>query len=295
MSRLLKYTEPPMRGDDVTRVIAIVRAHGFYRGSAKLSYMKAVAGAVADFQMSRLGPDGTFLTVDGKVGPDTRWAMANPTGKAQMSGIIIEPPVLAVADTDTVLARFRLMAEALKWHNVKERPDGSNRGPKVDQLVPGWAKPPIGNGYPWCCFSQWQFYENVFGEWPLGDDQHRGGVASAYRLAREKRRWITNRPGTDLVPTPGDLGVILYKVNGSFTGKGHIFLILSNSKNGSDVYTVGGNEANRVKLARRSRLQANFAGWIDLFGDSRTEAGKPWTFQDYPADDSARLTVAGTR
>jgi len=291
-ARTLKLTQPPLEGADVTSVIRALRRNGFYRGNAKSRYTQGVADAVRDFQATHLGPGATYLASDGEVGPATRWALGNASGDAQRSGLTRTTREGLFPETGDLHQRFAVMANALECHGDREIPNGSNRGREVAPFLPRWAR--AAPGFPWCCFFAWAIFKRATGEWPLDDNQHRGGVASAKALAVKRKRWIANKGGE--LPVPGDFLVILYPG----TGRGHIAIVLAvrYSEAGNRlVYTVGGNEGNRVKVGLRclDDKAQNIAGWIDTFGDSREQAGEPWTFAEYQTDDAARLTVAGTR
>ncbi len=295
------------RGAAVTALKRRLAKQGYWPDGYGYSenFTKRVADIVQVFQGQHIDEHGEWLDADGIVGPKTDWALRYAYGPPQSMHVMPEITITVnlrdlLPETVMQQKRARFVQEALSWHNVRERPNGSNRGPKVDLLVPSWARPASGKGYPWCCFSVWAWFKKAFDEWPLGDNQHRGGVASAKAYASGKRRFIP-KVGSR-TPCPGDALVMLYRRDGKLTGKGHIAVVLSNAMRWSSaanaqrrVFTVGGNEGNRVKIGKRTLEDPTVVGWIDFFGDSREQSGSPWTFRDYQVDGAGSLTQGNTR
>jgi hypothetical protein len=91
------------------------------------NYLKLTRNAVTYFQQTHVGPNGAFLDVDGVVGPDTWWALRNPSGAAQKSGLDPDIP------RGLTPLRTRLLEIALAEHakGVKEIPDGAIWSPEI--------------------------------------------------------------------------------------------------------------------------------------------------------------------
>jgi uncharacterized protein (TIGR02594 family) len=247
------------RGDqrpEVRELKTILRRHGCWSGNDSVIFGLDLETAVKYFQGTRLGQDGKFLVADGIVGPKTWWALDNASGPAQKSSI--KP-----AAKDDFSRRYgmfskdrrefirRAFAEHAK--GVREIPDGSNAGPRIDLYTQGFG--PV----PWCAlFVSWLFRE-VTGRWP-GNRQH-AHVQTSWRAAGERKR--TYLKGSK-VPVPGDLAVWHYA-----KGAGHVSVVVAVSPDGRQINTIGGNEGNRVKLGLRTLArEAQMVGFIDLFDDS---------------------------
>src|SRR6478609_9123652 len=72
----------------VALLISKLRAQGFWKSDAEPQAFTAdVEHQVQDFQMTHLGPKGRPLDTDGVVGAETWWALFNPSGAPQVSGI----------------------------------------------------------------------------------------------------------------------------------------------------------------------------------------------------------------
>src|SRR4051812_10357214 len=73
---------------DVQPLVEQLRAEGFWTDAeTPQEYTPALEECVRYFQRTHLGPDGTFLSVDGTVGEKTWWALLNASGAAQRSGV----------------------------------------------------------------------------------------------------------------------------------------------------------------------------------------------------------------
>src|SRR5690242_20430947 len=107
----------------LAELIAILRGQGHWPSAeSPTSFTAEVERHVHDFQMTHLGPKGQPLDSDGAVGDDTWWALANPSGPPQLSGIRTDVP------KGLQPQRTKILAVALAEHarGVKETPDGSN-------------------------------------------------------------------------------------------------------------------------------------------------------------------------
>lgn len=207
--------------------------------------------AVRHFQQTHLDEGRRHLKADGSVGPRTWWALEHPSGGDQDSHLTdsIGPSqtpsnAVAAAALDAAWGELR--------KNVREVPDGSNRGPDVD-VYTGMA----GKGYdvnfcgpPWCAyFASW-----CFSHAPGGSPFGRQGMAQA--IVAYCERHVPRSVVRPLVPgeslagriRPGDVGVLL-------NGQVHGHVVLISAVQGSDTWTVEGNSGNRVRSRRRPAAQ----------------------------------------
>lgn len=207
--------------------------------------------ALIHFQETHIDGNGDFLDVDGDIGPKTWWALNHPHGDAQRSGYSAVIP-------DGISGVRRAIVEAgLADHaiGVREVPDGSNWGDGVVKYGgrPGWA---------WCCLATSYWTLQGAGKYVLGEK------IAACRLAWDKgyAMKIVKRGN----PCPGDQGIMLYRDSrGNLTGRGHTFIVIGVSEDCKSVFTVGGNEGNRVKIGKRPVSQIH--GYIVLAGDIGSE------------------------
>jgi hypothetical protein len=212
--------------------------------------------AVERFQMQHSGPSGKPLTVDGVVGPSTWWALDNPSGAAQRNGFALAMPPRDQLTAnrwlvlDTVAREYRL--------DVREEPDGSNRGPQVDGY---WGHTGI-IGEPWCCALVSTILRRALKRYPLGE--HFVSCQKMLQKARELGL-VTERP------RPGDIWVQVRPRGAGHTGFAAAF-------SATDVATFEGNAGNRLKHGRR-RLDTIDA-WIDVYRDGQAEI-----LQDLPELD----------
>lgn len=220
--------------------------------------------AVAYFQQTHLGPGGIPLEVDGIVGPDTLWALKNPTGPAQKSrlgpnhGTRIMHIPHGIGES-----RKQVLCIALEQYGIREYPNGSNRGksPKggVDKFLPDWQKEKPGKGPPWCCYFVSWVMRQKFGRYPLG--RNYGSCARAWTKAVELGM-AHPREGEDGMlfhPMPGDA---FYMRHTPTTG--HFGLVYRVSLDGREINTVEGNCGNRVKIGYR-KVDEHIYGFIDFF------------------------------
>lgn len=160
--------------------------------------------AIRRFQADASDWTGRPLTVDGQLGPRTRWA-------------------LAIAD----LPRYRrdIVRTATLEHGVVEEPLGSNRGAAVD----AYLKPAgVGVGQPWCAaFVSWVLRESGC----LGELRY---TASAATMLHQLRPCVG-------VPLPGDVfgwinpdgtGHVGFVIGSDGTPAGGIVTCEGNSRHG---------------------------------------------------------------
>lgn len=249
------------RGEHVAIVQRILHQQGFFKGAPGGNYLTLTQQAVTYFQQTHLGPDGTFLPVDGKVDVATWWALRHPVGRPQRSFLPGKVP------GGLTQLRNQQLEIAIAEHaaGVKEDPDGSNWGDGV-------IKYNGLEGQPWCCyFWSWASHQ-CHGRYTLGAKY--GRVLSAWERAKELN--MAHDKGSYL-PVPGDAFVMLYRDNkGLLKGTGHIGLVLRVDAPGDQaraINTVEGNSGNRVKVGHRKLDKADIVGFINSFpGDEQPVA-----------------------
>lgn len=221
-------------------------------------YNDELEKVVVHFQSTHIGKNGKMLVVDSEVGPQTWWALLNPSGAAQRSGLQGDIP------EGLSKPRIAVLRAALADHakGVAEVPDGANFGDGVSRYLQG-----IGPA-PWCCHALSTWFKDGTGEYPFGE--RFGLVAALWNKAKSQGRTYT----ADKPPVPGDAMVILYRnAAGKLTGQGHIGLVAATAVAGDKFNAVEGNAGNRVKLTLRSDATEYLAGFVDLFGDSAALRG----------------------
>lgn len=210
--------------------------------------------AVEQFQASH------GLTPDGVVGPDTwRWL--------EVASFSEKDEALVETRRKEILQEIDLMGpgiagpqrEVLRWAarslGFQEQPDGSNRGPDIDDIVGGYYSAADEERYgapPWCAlFASWCIRRAVAaGVWantPMGT---RFGAASQFeKWAKQHNVWL---PAGSLQPEPGALFVMGRGGSSSDAGSigaGHVGFVLS--YDGGVLRTIDGNVRNAVSEATR--------------------------------------------
>lgn len=197
----------------------------------------ATLAALRAFQAAHIGPDGHALVEDGIVGPATAWALSHPNG-AGLSYFAKD------WRSDVLVARAELVP-VLKWAALQvgthETPDGSNRGPEIDQwtglvgLAAGVAGP------PWCAYFASAAYAQLAGGSPFGR------LASALKI----RDWGTSK-GRVLSPSAAAAGDVFVVLRGD--NHGHVGIVCARLSD-ERVATLEGNASNSVKGLTRDLSQ----------------------------------------
>lgn len=242
------------KGPDVVELKRLLASQGMWPATQLgVRFGPKTKGAVEYFQSTHLGPQGRPLGVDGRVGPSTWWALRNPTGTPQRSGLASNKVPAGIGE-----GRAAILRVALAQHGIKERPNGSNRGttPKggVDKFTPAWSRPGP-KGPAWCCFFVFWCVKDALGRYVLS--RRHGSCHKASKEAKVKKVWIPNKPGT--IPVPG-MGAMILRPGGT----GHAFLIYRVSRDGLVVNTAEGNCGNRVKVGKRRLDDGTITGFIDF-------------------------------
>ena len=242
------------KGPEVVELKRLLAAQGMWPAKhLGLRFGPKTKGAVEYFQSTHQGPQGAPLGVTGRVDPDTWWALRNPTGAPQRSGLPSNKLPTGIGE-----GRASILAVFLEQHGIKERPNGSNRGtgPRggVDKFTPAWSRPRW-KGPAWCCFSLFWCVKQALGKYVLS--RRHGSCHKAVREAKARGLWRPNLNG--FVPVPGMAWVMLRP-----NGTGHIGLTYRVSRSGLVINTVAGNEGNRVKVGKRRLDDGDIAGFIDF-------------------------------
>jgi hypothetical protein len=261
------------KGSDVVRFQQILIEQGYDCGIDLDGniFGPSTDSAVKLFQAGHIGPDGKPLAVDGVVGPNTWWALDNPSGSAQHqdTGDIPEQDA-----SNPIAAAALASARAELAKGVHEVPDGSNRGPEVDVYtgMEGVPIPPLGPA--WCAyFASWNFAKAPGGS-PFGCI---GGAQSIVQFCLKNipgsvvdmsalnSAVIMGRlsPASLYVPRCGDLGVI---ANGQIHG--HILQVAA-CQDGT-IWAIEGNSGNAVRMRQRQvgvcRWYVNFDAYAKSKG-----------------------------
>lgn len=203
--------------------------------------------AVALFQMQHLGPNGLALAADRTVGQDTWWALANPSGPRQRSGYGLALPPREQLTPGRLALLDVLVAEYRK--DVKEDPDGSNRGPQIDGY---WGNTGL-LGKSWCCALVSTMLLRALGLYPFG--YHHTSVASMVAWAQAHDR-------ISRVPKPFDVWARLHP-----DGTGHTGFATAIDDQAQVFATLEGNCGNRFKHGRR-QLEPDLI-WLDALHDDQ--------------------------
>lgn len=239
-------------GDAVKVLQSLLRSQGHFEGVIKGNFGPLTKKSVIYFQMTHLGPQGLPLDVDGEVGPDTWWALKNPSGKLQSHGFTAFVPS-GLSD-----ARRKLLEWAAAEHanGAAEDPDGSNWGGRVSYYLEKCHLGPA----PWCGCYVSTGHKDALGDFPLGKPQPHVQTF----MQRAKKSGIFH-PKSKYSPIPGD--IFIYTFSG---GTGHTGFVASvdSCTKAQRFNTNEGNCANRVKFGVRSVEDEALVGFINIWGDN---------------------------
>lgn len=247
------------KGDSGEAVQVLQRAlgsQGYFKYFNGGNFGELTRSAVFWFQASHIGSNGIFLDADCEIGPNSWWALLNPSGDPQAQDIPAIIPSGLSSD------RVAILEAAIKEFEkgVHEVPDGSNWGSEIKKY--GGRK-----GWAWCMlYCNW-VSKQALGVYPT----KKGNSASTYQTwqqaIKEDKFIDKNRR-----PLPGDLMMMQYKNSaGQYKHKGHVGIVLrvEGGRNGGLINCVEGNTKNKVDVTIRDMKNSKIVGWIDVCGGSR--------------------------
>jgi len=237
---MIVFLKKGMNSPFVSEVKEILIKQGYWTGDTSPEFRDDLTDAVTYFQQTHNNAQGKPCLADGEVGTETWWALENPDGKAQQSGIQGKIPTGLSDD------RNKILKIALSQHGIKEEPGGSNRGPGVDKYLPDfWLKNP---GPPWCCYFYSWVCLQALDKYPTG--KREGSCIHLYEEAKGQGLWIPRGQGYGLIP--GNAFIMTRK---------HIGFILRVSEDEKEINTIEGNCGNRVKIGLRD-IDDQISGFV---------------------------------
>lgn len=235
-------------GEDVKVLQEALSEQGYFNANIGGNFKNLTRDALFWFQATHIGPSGLFLDADCEAGPNTWWALLNPSGDVQSQNI---DPIIPSGLTEDRVKVLEVAIEEFK-KGVHEIPDGSNWGPEIQKY--GGAK-----GWAWCqLFVNW-CCKQAFGKYPTGIGNNPSTYATWQRAIKEGKFVESN-------PRPGDLMMMQYKNSkGQYSRKGHVGLVLR--VDGDWINCVEGNTKNQVDVTVRKKSNSKIVGWINVCGD----------------------------
>jgi hypothetical protein len=199
--------------------------------------------AVTQFQACHVGSDRQPLKVDGVVGDATLWALAHPSSSDQDAHAMAQPVDVDVPGIGGTALKFAL-AELRR--GVREDPDGSNRGDRID-LYTGFKGAPGVRGPAWCAYLVSWCVDQAAKS--LNMPNPMGIIGSAHNIIHwGERNRCALVPGACLL-RPGDIAVISRD-----DGHGHCMFVrsvLPGSAPNAGFHSVEGNAGNAVRSYTR--------------------------------------------
>lgn len=184
--------------------------------------------AVKAFQASHSGADGHALTVDGIIGASTAWSLQHPGG----GGHGYTAPGWRCYPSEAPEPVRTVLQWSVGKIGVHEDPDGSNRGPEIDEWTGMTGQPADVRGPAWCAFWVSAAYAQAEGGSPFGV------LASAYKI----KEWgIAHGKIVSSILLPGDIFVIL---RGDLHG--HVGIV-GTVLDVSSVATIEANSSNGIR------------------------------------------------
>jgi len=195
----------------------------------------ATEKAVKHFQSTHLDKQNAPLTVDGKVGDLTWWALQNPRTKITTGVIDYRiPPADAFGGSTIGRHALQIAIEELKAGAGEV--GGNNRGPFVKKYLQPAG---LGEGNAWCAaFLSWCFLQAVGGDKAAMPFKYTAGARNIYNQLKPKGKTL----GANDTPQPGDI-VTWWRVSMP-SGLGHTGIV-HHCEDGF-LYTIEGNKAANV-------------------------------------------------
>ncbi len=232
-------------------------------GYAALSGTGTFGGKTREALVSFQTENG--LPVDARIDARVwRFLLGDDLGHAPEEALAAEKAALR-ARVDGALgvlpasARPRVRAvlhEAIRWHGIREKPKGSNRGEEVDALVGT-------RGWYWCALAVCAWMKRGLGV-PSFD-----GIPFGAELAavNDIRSWGVERGAFLAAGAPVPPGAVLIKNRSGDTtapevpfAKGHTGLVLEDL--GAEILCIEGNAGDAVKTVRHTRGETGLVGFV---------------------------------
>jgi len=244
------------RGPTVLHCQELLKRHGFYRGKLDGDFGPMTASAVYQFQAA------SGLLDDGIVGDRTWSLLSVETRTPPPDQILIEQRIWLRQQItpDEIGMRRDVLEKATDTFGWKEMPDGSNGGPRLDQIVSGYydrayeakhGKP------PWCALAvSWWLREGLnvgsYRNTPFG--ARFGAVFQIEDWGRNEGCGqvvtIERRIPSGAIFTMGRKGS--GSDRSSTTRAGHTGLVIADTEDGK-VLTIEGNTGNMVAARKRKK------------------------------------------
>jgi hypothetical protein len=239
--------------------------------------------ALKDWQARYMGPELTFLEVDGIYGPKTEWSMRNPTQRLRLHKSNNRIPDGLHGYRLEMLQSFEAEYMGGKNKEIKRSGWAANRGERIDIYNSKVGEPKTVRGHAWCANLVMWVWNNVFPDDHAEhlpphvtsmDEEH--SIWSVRKMvARAKDRGIWRDNDRRYYPIPGDVQCMLYRDDdGDLTGHGHVSVIArvprppavrSEMPGSLNVNTYGGNESDALRYGIRDVFKAVTAGFINPY------------------------------
>lgn len=237
-------------GDEVAALVADLRRLGFQLKPSRI-FDSTVKRSVEAFQVGKTDASGQPLAVDGKVGPNTRWALDVALGKSSLAADIDVglPPILDLGNQ----AGRQALEVAIEEAADKSGEEGEdNHGPDIRRYYDGHAD----EGASWCAaFVSYCFRKG------LGRDADFGYLIGAQAIHNRMRALGHAYPASlQDPPQPGDI-ITWLRIDPTdpegTAWQGHVGIVHS-FQNGI-LWTIEGNRGSYP-----SKVKAFRYSWSDL-------------------------------
>ena len=247
-----RYLQNPLEDDPHVEIVQRrLKQLGIDPGTIDSDFGPDTEMAVRLFQARSSDETGEPLEIDGIVGPKTWAALFDPGSSPDPNA----PPRFTA--TPLVDAVLDIAADEV---GVRERPPGSNRGPRVDEFIRAAGLDPTQDSFPWCmCFVFWCFTQAAQRTGLANLVPKTGGVHLAWQRSQGK-------PGVTIVPAMAARrdpalvkpGMVFFIDTGN--GRGHAGIVVANVN--SLLETIEGNTNDNgsregIGVFRRTRRRIN--------------------------------------
>lgn len=238
------------QGPEVRKLITQLRKLGFLLKVGD-NFDTTVRKCVEAFQVANVDASGQPLEVDGKVGPNTRWAVEAALGRRTLD--VQTTVALPGVRSGGSNAGRRALAVAMREAEGRCGEKGSdNRGPDVRRYLNG----KVPEGSSWCAgFVSYCFHE------ALGHDAAFGYLVGAQALHdRMRKLGHTYTAAMSNPPQPGDI-IVWRRIDPAKPEKtkwqGHVGIV--HSFTNGILWTIEGNRGPYPAIVRSFRYS-----WSDL-------------------------------